>query len=54
MGRAGIVHRDLKPENIIVSHDLSAVKIVDLGLATSVYQDKYIFVRCGTPGYVAP
>ena len=28
--------------------------IVDFGLATNVDLEKYLFFRCGTPGYVAP
>lgn len=28
--------------------------IVDYGLATNVDVEKYLFYRCGTPGYVAP
>jgi serine/threonine protein kinase len=28
--------------------------IVDFGLSTNVDIDKYLFYRCGTPGYVAP
>jgi serine/threonine protein kinase len=28
--------------------------IVDFGLATQADIDKYLFFRCGTPGYVAP
>ena len=28
--------------------------IVDFGLATNSDIDKYLFYRCGTPGYVAP
>lgn len=28
--------------------------IVDFGLATYADEEKYLFVRCGTPGYVAP
>ena len=35
------------------SSTLSPV-IVDFGLATNVDIDKYLFFRCGTPGYVAP
>jgi len=27
---------------------------VDFGLATDINESKYIFVRCGTPGFVAP
>jgi serine/threonine protein kinase len=30
------------------------VKLVDFGLATNIDEHSYIFVRCGTPGYVAP
>lgn len=50
-----IMHRDLKPENIMLrdSTSLSPV-IVDFGLATDVDIEKYLFFRCGTPGYVAP
>lgn len=28
--------------------------ICDFGLATEASQEHYLFVRCGTPGYVAP
>ena len=28
--------------------------IVDLGLAESTSSTKYLYTRCGTPGYVAP
>lgn len=49
-----IVHRDLKPENIMINNTLDSIKIVDFGLATHIDEPKYIFVRCGTPGYVAP
>lgn len=50
-----IMHRDLKPENIMLreSSTLTPV-IVDFGLATNVDIEKYLFFRCGTPGYVAP
>lgn len=27
---------------------------MDLGLATRIDEPSYIFVRCGTPGYIAP
>jgi len=49
-----IVHRDIKPENIILSDNCEVVKIVDFGLATDINEPAYIFVRCGTPGFVAP
>lgn len=28
--------------------------IADFGLAADVDSEDYIFIRCGTPGYVAP
>jgi calcium-dependent protein kinase len=34
--------------------DLNSLKIVDFGLATYEHIDKYLFPKCGTPGYVAP
>lgn len=50
-----IMHRDLKPENIMLEDgDSLNPVIVDFGLATSVDVEKYLFFRCGTPGYVAP
>jgi serine/threonine protein kinase len=52
--RKNIVHRDLKPENLIFANeDLSTVKITDFGLSTKFKGGK-IFLRCGSPGYVAP
>ncbi len=54
MEKKGILHRDLKPENIMITRDGKDLKIVDFGLATQTNLNQYIFVRCGTPGYVAP
>lgn len=50
-----IVHRDLKPENIIFkdSEKLESVKIVDFGLSSICKMSK-LFMKCGSPGYVAP
>lgn len=50
-----IIHRDLKPENIIfkASNDID-LGIVDLGFASHEEDYRKLFVRCGTPGYVAP
>lgn len=48
------MHRDLKPENILfrTEGDFDCV-IADFGLA-QITNQQYMFVRCGTPGYVAP
>ncbi|CAD8062812.1 unnamed protein product [Paramecium sonneborni] len=53
----GIIHRDIKPENLILRSPLNAsdVCIADFGLADYYNPEgKYLFKRCGTPGYVAP
>ena len=51
-----VIHRDIKPENIIFkgTQENIDIAVVDLGFAT--YEEDYrkLFVRCGTPGYVAP
>ncbi len=50
-----IIHRDLKPENIMFRKDNTCdLAICDFGLATYADEEKYLFVRCGTPGFVAP
>lgn len=50
-----VMHRDLKPENIMLkSNGSMSPIIVDYGLATHADVEKYLFFRCGTPGYVAP
>lgn len=50
-----VMHRDLKPENILLRKegDFDCV-IADFGLSTWADEPEYLFVRCGTPGYVAP
>ena len=56
----GIIHRDLKPDNIIFKYpetddySTNLVKLVDFGLSTFWDLDSYLFLRCGTPGFVAP
>lgn len=55
MHSRGAMHRDLKPENIIFKQSSEIdIAIVDLGFATLEEDYKKLFVRCGTPGYVAP
>ncbi|CAD8105041.1 unnamed protein product [Paramecium sonneborni] len=52
-----VLHRNLKPENILVKSLLAPnnVYISDFSLADFFRRDvKYLFTRCGTPGYVAP
>ena len=50
-----IMHRDLKPENLIFRTEGSWDCIIaDFGLAEFSDAEEYLFVRCGTPGYVAP
>ena len=51
MARKNVIHRDLKPDNIILSKEPI---IIDFGLSTIADDPNYLFVRCGTPGYVAP
>lgn len=55
MHSKGIMHRDLKPENLLfrADGDWDCV-IADFGLAEFASIENYLFVRCGTPGYVAP
>jgi len=50
------MHRDLKPENIVFTNNNSSydIKIIDFGLASLINEEKYLYQRCGTPGFVAP
>ena len=55
MHSKNIMHRDLKPENILFRTKGSFdCVIADYGLAEFADSEEYLFVRCGTPGYVAP
>jgi serine/threonine protein kinase len=55
MHSKNIMHRDLKPENILFREkDSYNCVIADYGLAEFADAEEYLFVRCGTPGYVAP
>jgi calcium/calmodulin-dependent protein kinase I len=52
-----ILHRDIKPENLILrgKYDETNICLADFGLADYYSPEgKYMFKRCGTPGYVAP
>lgn len=52
------MHRDIKPENILFRSEVfdneTQVVLADFGLATYNNEQRYIFSRCGTPGFVAP
>lgn len=57
MHEKGVMHRDIKPENILLRNlDIKETNIclADFGLSTFINVDKFLFSRCGTPGFVAP
>jgi calcium-dependent protein kinase len=55
MHSKGIMHRDLKPENLLFRKEGEwDCVIADFGLSEFANVESYLFVRCGTPGYVAP
>jgi len=57
MKNKGIIHRDLKPENIMIRKTIngeSECVLIDFGLATFQDTHSYLYVRCGTPGFIAP
>lgn len=53
ISRKNVVHRDLKPSNIMINN-FGEVKIIDFGLATEINIPNYLFLKCGSPGFVAP
>lgn len=55
MHSKGFAHRDVKLENLIFVKETSMdLKIADFGLCENLNKKKFLFKRCGTPGYVAP
>ena len=54
-----IMHRDIKLQNVLFKKKEKKITpqnviIVDFGLAQYEEDLKYLYTRCGTPGYVAP
>jgi serine/threonine protein kinase len=50
-----MMHRDIKPENFIyVNKQSQELKLVEFGLTENIHNPTKLFVRCGTPGYIAP
>jgi serine/threonine protein kinase len=52
-----IMHRDIKPANLMLKspEEPTEICLVDLGVADHYNPaGEYLFVRCGTPGYLAP
>ncbi|MEL6105526.1 MAG: serine/threonine-protein kinase [Planctomycetota bacterium] len=53
--QSGIIHRDIKPANIFVEMPRGRVKLLDFGLARSVFEGNIpLAVLAGTPGYMSP
>lgn len=46
----------MKPENLILASkdDDHTIKIADFGLACKIGRGELLYLRCGSPGYIAP
>jgi len=58
MHQLQVIHRDIKPENLLVCSssgkwNFKMVKVANFDLAT-YYRGSKLYVRCGTPCYMAP
>ena len=53
-----ILHRDIKPDNILIysieDQSQYEVRIADLGLAVFCPNNQPQYMKCGSPGYLAP
>ena len=51
-----IMHRDLKLQNIMILEQDTQIhpKIIDLGLVENQTNLEFLYLKFGTPGYVAP
>ena len=56
MHSKNIVHRDLKPENLMLASKANNwdLRITDFGLSTVITPGRREYLKCGSPGYVAP
>lgn len=58
LNTAGIIHRDIKPSNIIIHEQSGVVKLLDLGIAKDINDQKTALTAAGdiigTPAYMSP
>ncbi|WP_018936481.1 serine/threonine-protein kinase [Thioalkalivibrio sp. ALJ24] len=56
--RHGVIHRDIKPENILVTSATVNIKVMDFGIAETLFDPEWHasdhFASAGTPHYMAP